>query len=210
MNVKHVSYYKKYLFLLGMVLPLKLIAIPPGEVVDACIESVAIEDGMTFTEMKNPSGKDFSEGGPVFENECYTDMEIISEDVHYGRSECHGAASVFINGHNLSLDEAKNFSINPYIGPGSPISFHARWWKIGYRKKTYLCIEQTLSDSGTGAAREQYYIIENVMPFDIPVLYYYLFETDVMPLTMSWPEQEKIKKEFPFFKFSPDKDEEYR
>lgn len=65
---------------------------------------------------------------------------------------------------------------------------------------------QPLSEFRVLTSGEQYYIIENVMPFDIPVLYYYLFETDMMPLTMSWSEQEQIKKEFPFFKFSTEED----
>ncbi|HAT1872385.1 hypothetical protein SCQ05_15755 [Legionella pneumophila serogroup 1] len=208
MILKHTNWYKKFLFLLGIVLSLKLMAIPPGEVVDACIESIAIDYGMTFTEIAHPTGKEeeLCEGGPAFDRECYMDMDIISENIHYGRSECCGVPSVFINGHNLSLKNAQNFSINPYIKPGAPLSVHALWFKIGYRKKTYLCIVQPLSEFRVLTSGEQYYIIENVMPFDIPVLYYYLFETDMMPLTMSWSEQEQIKKEFPFFKFSTEED----
>nr|WP_152031365.1 hypothetical protein [Legionella pneumophila] len=58
MILKHTNWYKKFLFLLGMVLSLKLMAIPPGEVVDACIESIAIDYGMTFTEIAHPTGKE--------------------------------------------------------------------------------------------------------------------------------------------------------
>ncbi len=208
MNFKHPSYCKKYLFLLLIVLPLKIMAIPPGEVVDACIESISMDYDLTFTEMINPSGKEeeLCNGGPGFDHECYIDMEIISENIHYGRSECRSGASVFINGHNLSLKKAQNFSINPYIKPGAPLSFRALWFKIEYRKRTYLCIVQPLSVFHVLTAGEQYYIIENAMPFDIPALYYYNFETDMMPLTMSWPEQEKIRKEFPFFKFSTEEE----
>lgn len=203
----HLSGFKKYIFLLSMVLSLKLLAIPPGEVVDACVEGIPMDYGVTFTEMiaLREGDNTLCTGGPVFDNECYIDNEIISEDIRYGHSDCHDDPSLFINGHNLSLKGAQNFSINPYIGPGAPISPRSIWSKIGYRKKTYICIYQPLSEWHVLTAGEQYYIIENAMPFDIPVLYYYLFDTERMPLTMTVEEQEKIKKEFPFFKFSTEK-----
>lgn len=204
-----------FLFTLILLHSLKLNAIPPWEVVDACRNNRVMAAGMTIKKMLQPSAHGWDDGGFFCaKDRCYVEIEAISDNIHYGSSECHEDSSspvsqryheepsVFINGYNLLLEKAINLSINPYIGPGGAISSHAEWLKIGYRNHTYLCIDDALSDSGVGAARVQYYIIENAMPFDVPTVYYYLFETDVMPLTMSWPEQQKIIKEFPFFKFS--------
>ncbi|WP_172458329.1 hypothetical protein [Legionella quinlivanii] len=182
---------------------LQLNAIPPGEVVDACRNNMSMGAGMIIKKMPQPGAHWWDDGGLFCaKDRCYVEIETIGDGIHYGTSECHEDSAVFINGYNLLLEKAINLSINPYIGPGGMISRHAEWLKIVYREHTYLCIVEALSDSGAGAARVQYYVIENVMPFDIPSVYYYLFETDVMPLTMSWPEQQKIIKEFPFFKFS--------
>lgn len=207
--------FRFFLFTLILLHPLQLNAIPPGEVVDACRNHMTMAAGMTIKELPQPGAHWWDEGGSFCaKDRCYVEMEAISDNIHYGSSECHEDSlspvsqryqedpAVFINGYNLLLEKAINLSINPYIGPGGMISSHAEWLKITHRNHTYLCIDQALSDSGAGAARAQYYIIENAMPLEVPTVYYYLFETDVMPLTMSWPEQQKIINEFPFFKFS--------
>ncbi|HHU0129181.1 TPA: hypothetical protein ACT9LZ_003182, partial [Legionella pneumophila] len=57
------------------------------------------------------------------------------------------------------------------------------WSKIVFDNNEYLCVDVELSQSGEGADVSQYYIVENAFNTSIPVLHYYFFNKDTMPIT---------------------------
>jgi len=83
---------------------------------------------------------------------------------------------------NELIVKRRYYSANPSIKPGSPISAISRWSTIEFRNKLYVCINDPLSDSGQGAAYIQHYIVENAYS-GAPMVYYYFFDTEIMPLT---------------------------
>lgn len=46
-----------------------------------------------------------------------------------------------------------------------------------------ICIDAPLSSSGDGANVHQYYIVENAYNSNTPIINYYFFNRDIMPMT---------------------------
>ena len=89
-----------------------------------------------------------------------------------------------MNDKKIKLNSAINKSINPEIQPGYPFTYRGFWSKIDQDNRSFLCIEVPLSDSGVGGSIYQYYLVENAFDSKAsPVLYYYFFEKDIIPIT---------------------------
>ncbi|HAT9716210.1 TPA: hypothetical protein ACUNL2_001576 [Legionella pneumophila] len=78
---------------------------------------------------------------------------------------------------------AQNHSVNPSITPGNRITQLSDCSKIVFDNNDYLCVDVELSQSGEGANVSQYYIVENAFNTSTPVLHYYFFNKDIMPMT---------------------------
>lgn len=170
---------KKIIFTLSTItLSLQLHATPPVEILSACKNMKAPNKKVALIRMIAPGGVDNSQAG------CSEHYERAARSFSYGGIVCNDLSYVIINGIKTKLSTAQNYSINPSIKPGSPITPVANWLKIAFNNQEYICIRQPLSDSGTGASYLQFYIIENAYTSTSPVVYYYFLEKHVMPLTL--------------------------
>ena len=99
---------------------------------------------------------------------------------------CNDIFYLIVRDKKIEASTAINMSINPEIKPGLIFSNRAFWHKIVQKDKSYLCIQSALSESGSGAALSQYYIIEDAFDQNsIPTPYYYFFAKDIIPITSS-------------------------
>ncbi|KTD49111.1 hypothetical protein Lrub_1462 [Legionella rubrilucens] len=89
----------------------------------------------------------------------------------------------YVKGNRYDLDTAVNHSVNPAITPDGDILPLSYWWKIEFNNNDYLCINTPLSPSGHGANIMQHYIVENVSNAATPIIYFYFFDKEVMPIT---------------------------
>lgn len=169
---------KFYLLIIGLMMSIQINAEPPVEVITSCVDHKAIRPTVTVTKLDAPRYIDPTEAGcdPRFENSI--------PNLLYGSIECNNKGYIIINNQRILLGDANNFSVNPAIYPGlegNRIDLGADWLKIDFNNNSYLCVEQSLSDSGKGAAANQYYIVEN--PYgNNATLNYYFFEKDIFPI----------------------------
>lgn len=169
------SLKKLYVFVFGLMSPFIVMATPPVEVIGSCKNDKAVNPSVTMTRLITP-------GGAADEPHCDDHYQRTENNFTYGMIACDDDAYIILNNIRTKLSKAQNYSVNPSIKPGSPISVMSRWSTIKFGTNSYLCIKDPLSDSGQGASRVQHYIIENAY-LGTPIVYYYFFDKDIMPLT---------------------------
>lgn len=151
---------------------------PPFEILRTCIDLKPQNTAITLTELVEGTV------AKVNEHNCENQYSETFNGHLYGMVTCNDIFYLIINDQKIQASTAVNMSVNPEITPGYIFSNRALWHKIDQNNKSYLCIQSALTESGTGSALSQYYIIENA--FDsavIPVLYYYFFEKNIAPIT---------------------------
>lgn len=169
MSLKNLS-----IIILGMINSMIVMAMPPVEVLSSCKNEKAINAPVIMTKLKTPGGAN--------DPQCDDHYQRREGDITYGMITCQHEPYLIVNESRLKLSSAKNYSVNPSIKPGAPISIISNWSSIKFANQSYLCINDPLSESGQGATRTQYYIIENITS-GTPVVNYYFFDKDIMPLT---------------------------
>lgn len=150
----------------------------PFETLRSCIDHKPKNESIKLTDLDREGVSEINEPN------CEDQYNRRYKGHLYGTVTCNDTFYLIINDKKIKLDTAINMSINPEIKPGYPFSIRSFWTKIDQNNKSYLCIQSALAESGTGSALSQYYIIENA--FDsaaIPVVYYYFFEKDIVPIT---------------------------
>jgi len=151
---------------------------PPFETLRSCIDLKPKSSSIKITSLEDDGVAE------VNENNCYGQYDRKFNGHLYGTVTCNDVFYLIINGKKIKLDNAINKSVNPEIKPGLPFSIRALWNKIDQNGESYLCIEDSLSESGVGAAHNQYYIIENAFEENsVPIIYYYFFYKDIIPIT---------------------------
>lgn len=148
----------------------------PVEVIGSCKNSKPVNSSVIVTKIIPPEGVDDETG-------CRNHIESTDGDFNYGGIRCNHINYLILKTSRFNLTTAINHSVNPSITPGADISQLAEWWKIKFNNIDYLCIDTPLSPSGQGADVSQYYIIENAYNTSTPILHYYFFNRDIMPLT---------------------------
>jgi len=158
----------------GIIVASTAIATPPVEVLSSCKKSKAVTSAVIFTKMISP-------GGAAAESGCEDHYERTEGNFTYGAIVCD-KPYLIINKTRLDLTQAENMSVNRAVKPG-PIYITSSWSKIEFDNQAYLCVSEPLGQSGIGASKEQYYIIENAFNKNTPIVYFYFFDQDVMPIT---------------------------
>lgn len=169
---------KSNLVLAGILLSQLSYADIPVEVIGSCKDRAAVKPSVIFTKMFSPSAIDDTPG-------CDHHLEITEGTMNYGAISCNNENYLIIKHTQINLNTAINRSVNPAYLPGIMISQQADWSKITFNDTEYLCIDDEVSPSGRGADVSQYYIVENAFNASTPVLYYFLFDKDVMPTVSS-------------------------
>lgn len=172
MSIKNLS-----LAILGIICSDLVFADLPPEVIGSCKQHKANSSSVTYTKLISPEGLGDDETG------CLNHAESTINSFNYGSIICNDENYLILKGSRINLNTAQNHSINPSIAPGDDISPVSKWSKIVFSNNNYLCIAQPLSPSGQGASVEQYYIVENAYNTSTPIIHYYFFDKDIMPMT---------------------------
>lgn len=158
--------------LIGVVVP--VLATPPFQILRTCMDNKPYNNKIKLTRLDGDGLADKPLEG------CQEQYERSINGHMYGTATCDDKFYLLINDKKYDPTLAENYSINPEIKPGVEFSKET-WWQVDSENQAYLCIYAALSDSGIGAAYNQYYIIEN--PFGInSKLYYYFFDKNVVPI----------------------------
>ena len=161
-----------------MIFVIQSYAQPPFEILKSCVDRKAKNSSISVAE--------FVDGlvAKINQPNCENQFNQIINDRLYGMVTCNDIFYIIINNKKLKASAAINMSINPEIQPGDIFSNRASWYKIDQDNKSYLCIFSSLSEQGAGSSRNQYYIAENAFTdAKKPILYYYFFDKDIMPIT---------------------------
>ncbi|HAT1821132.1 hypothetical protein [Legionella pneumophila] len=161
--------------LVGVFVSSIVFAMPPVEFLQSCKNSKPANDSITMIRLDGfGSSKD---NDPDCRN--HFDAEINGQ--LYGAVVCGGKPYLIIANKKISTLKAKNYSMNPSVKPDIPIQRFSDWWRINKGDKSYLCIQTSLSDTGSAANSWQYYLIEDA--FDASKtdynISYYFFDKDV-------------------------------
>ncbi len=154
-------------------------ATPSVEILQSCKNSKPANQSVKITELMQADVRDDVDPG------CEDKYGIDMNQQTVGSMTCNDEGYLFFNRQKIKLNDAENLSLNPTVKPGdSPLSITSQWWKIDKDNDSYACILAPLSDSGVGAARTKYYIIEHAFDEHQPKkIYFYFFDRDVLPLT---------------------------
>lgn len=114
------SLKKLYVIVLGIMSPIIVMATPPVEVIGTCKNSKAVNLSVTMTRLITP-------GGSADEPHCEDHYQRTENNFTYGTIACNDDAYLIINNTRTKLSTAQNFSVNPSIKPGSPISAISKW-----------------------------------------------------------------------------------
>ncbi|HEM0351364.1 hypothetical protein [Legionella erythra] len=167
----------KFIFILiGSFLLQSAYATPPVEVIDSCKNSKPAKGTVVMTSLPMPAAHEDQPG-------CMDHRESTINNFNYGQITCNDKTSLIVKGNRYDLDTAVNHSVNPSISPDGDILPLSYWWKIEFNNNEYLCINTPLSPSGHGANVMQHYIVENPSNTTTPVIYFYFFDKEVMPIT---------------------------
>lgn len=151
---------------------------PPFEVLRSCMD---LEKNTPAISMKNIDNGYYISS---IEKNCEEHYEIKFDNQKYGSERCNEIAYLIINGGKIKLASAVNLSINPEIKPEILYPDTSAWYKIDFNNQSYLCITGAVSESGAGAAVNQYYLVENAFSDNTtPVIYYYFFNKNIIPIT---------------------------
>ena len=151
---------------------------PPFEVLRTCVDNKPYNSSINMVSLDDE--------GMAEENKpnCEDEFDLKYNNSKYGLVTCQGTFYFIINNKKIKLKEAVNMSINPEIKPGNRLTNRSTWTKIDFDNHPYLCVEDSLSDSGVGAAHSQYYIIENAFDATLtPESYFYFFDKNIAPIT---------------------------
>ena len=174
MSIKQHFFYG----LLSTLLIQTCFAKPPFEVLRSCIDEEPNNSSITITDIDNGSYS------ALPEKDCEEQFEISYNRDVYGSVMCNDKRYLIIASKKISLETAVNISMNPEIKPGLLYPDDSSWLKIDFNHQSYLCINGPLSQSGTGSAVGQYYIVENAFKkIGMPKVYYYFFNKDIIPIT---------------------------
>ncbi|HGI8170831.1 TPA: hypothetical protein ACJT8G_002867 [Legionella pneumophila] len=165
-----------HIILFGMLISQFVLADVPVEVIGSCKNSRAVNASVTYTKIIPPAGVDDSPG-------CTNHIESTEGSFNYGAITCNHENYLILKSDRINLNTAQNHSVNPSITPGNRVTQLSDWSKIVFDNNEYLCIDVELSQSGEGADVSQYYIVENAFNTSTPVLHYYFFNKDIMPMT---------------------------
>ncbi len=152
-------------------------ATPPVEVIGSCKNQKPVNTSVIMTQLISPKGVEDIEQG------CDDHYEATINNFTYGSISCNNETNLIIKGNRYNLNSSINNSVNPSITPESEISAMANWSKIDFSNNSYICIDAPLSFSGDGANVHQYYIVENAYNSNTPIINYYFFNKDIMPMT---------------------------
>lgn len=149
----------------------------PVEVIGSCKNAKAVNSAVTLTKLVAPEGLGDDETG------CLNHAETTVGTFNFGSIICNGENYLILKSNRINLNTAQNHSVNPSIAPGADIAPGSDWSKITFNNNEYLCIDIALSPSGEGGDVSQYYIVENAYNTSTPILHFYFFNRDIMPLT---------------------------
>lgn len=161
----------------GILLGFNTFATPPVEVISSCKNSKAERPSVTYTELDGPIAAADEPG-------CDDHIETTEAGITFGGISCGNTSYLIINSTRLDLSKALNYSVNPAVKPKHRIPYTANWSKIDFNNNAYMCIEMALSDSGAGAGVSQYYVVENAFNSNPPIVYFYFFDKNIMPMTV--------------------------
>lgn len=167
---------KSQILITALLFGVNAFAIPPVEVISSCKSGKADRPLVTFTQLEGPYAA-------AQETDCDDHIETTEAGITYGGISCDTTSYLIINSTRLDLNNAENYSVNPSIKPKHKIPYTAQWSKIEFNSNAYLCLEMSLSDSGVGAGISQYYIVENAYNTNPPIVYFYFFDKDIMPVS---------------------------
>jgi len=170
---------EKVIFFMMVILATPVInATPPVEVISSCKNQQPVNSSVIMTKLSSPNGIEDVEQG------CIDHYESAINNFTYGNITCNEETSLIIKGNRYNLSSSINSSVNPSITPQGDISPMSNWWKIDFSNISYVCIDAPLSPSGDGANIHQYYIVENAYNINTPIINYYFFDKNIMPLTL--------------------------
>lgn len=171
-------FIKFFLVLINMFLFTQSYGEPPFESLRTCIDTKPYNESIKLTRLEGEGPSKVNDG------HCKDQYDREYEGHVYGTVSCDDSFYFIINDQKISPEKAINKSINPEIKPGYPLTKRALWYKIDQGNKSYLCIEDSLSESGAGGSQSQYYLVDNAFePKTTPIIYYYFFEKNIVPIT---------------------------
>jgi hypothetical protein len=151
---------------------------PSFEILRSCIDLKPKNSSIRLTELVDGAV------AKVNENNCENQFDQEVNGHLYGMVTCNDEFYLIINDQKIKADTAINRSINPEIKPGWIFTNRARWYRIDQGDQSYLCIQAAITESGIGAKDSQYYMIENAFEKNaVPVMYYYFFDKNLIPIT---------------------------
>jgi hypothetical protein len=151
---------------------------PAVEIVQSCKNQKPANASIVITELMQAGVIPDAGAG------CEDLFEFKFNDHKYGSVICNNDPYLIIADRKYKLNVAENLSINPAIKPDTPLLLTSEFWKIDKNNESFLCILSPLDQSGAGASRIQYYIVENAFHPTLPVkMYFYFFDKDVSSLT---------------------------
>ena len=165
------------LLFLGILVAQTAISEVPVEVIGSCKNAKAANSSVTVSELISPEGLGDNE------RDCLNHFESTKGTFNFGSIICNDENYLILKSSRINLNTAQNHSVNPSYTPGADIAPTSDWLKIVFNNHEYLCISVPLSPSGDGANVSQYYIVENAFNSSKPILHYYFFNRDIMPMT---------------------------
>ncbi|KTD76554.1 hypothetical protein [Legionella waltersii] len=171
------SIIRGILLFLGMSIAQTAVSEIPVEVIGSCKNAKAVNPSVTVSELISPAGLGDDETG------CLNHFESTKGTFNFGSIICNDENYLILQSSRINLNTAQNHSVNPSYTPGADIAPTSDWLKIIFNNLEYLCISVPLSSSGDGASVSQYYIVENAFNSSKPILHYYFFNREIMPMT---------------------------
>ncbi|KTD48049.1 hypothetical protein Lrub_1497 [Legionella rubrilucens] len=168
---------KNLMIILGAMSSNFVFADLPPEVIGSCKQHKAVNSSVAYIKIDHPEGLGDDEPG------CLNHAESTENSLNYGSIICNDGNYLILKGSRINLNTAQNHSVNPSISPGADIAPGSDWSKITFNNTDYLCISTPLSPSGDGGDVEQYYIVENAYNSSTPIIHYYFFNQEIMPMT---------------------------
>ena len=164
------------LLVLGILVAQTATSEVPVEVIGSCKNAKAVNSTVILNELIAPAGLGDDEP------DCLNHFESTKGTINFGAIICNDNNYLILKSSRINLNTAQNHSVNPSYSPGADIAPTSDWLKITYNDNEYLCISVPLSPSGDGANVSQYYIVENAFNSSKPILHYYFFNRDIMPI----------------------------